>query len=496
MADGDSIVARVFRHAGHAGAREALVCGATRITYAELAERVLSVARCWREEGVQRGDRILLAATTSPGYVFGYFAAHVLGAIAIPVDPAAATARIARIAGQVQPARVYLPSAVERDGLSARAMADVDRMSLERREGTPFDWRAPGANDIADLIFTTGTTGAPKGVVLSHGNIRAAADSINAFVGNSASDREVIPLPLSLSFGLGRLRCVLSAGGCLVLVDGMMFAEPVLEALTTERATGFCFVPSGLALLLRLTGDKLGEFADRLSYIEIGSAPMPREHKTRLMALLPKTRICMHYGLTEGSRSAFIEFHADQDHLDSVGRASPGVEIRIWDPAGRPVPDGDTGEICVRGGHVMQGYWHNEQETAIALRDGWLHTGDIGRKDAGGYVYLVGREKELINVGGRKVIPAEVESVLCEHPAVSECACVAVPDPGGLSEEAVKACLVPSGGERPSPRDFARFLRGRLEPYKFPSVYEWVAEIPKTASGKIQRQLLARGAAG
>src|SRR5690606_21992378 len=230
-----------------------------------------------------------------------------------------------------------------------------------------------------------------------------------------------------------------SAGGSLILVDGMMFPDRIFRALSAHRASGFCFVPAGLALLLKLAGDQLGQFAEQLRYIEIGSAPLPHEHKHRLMALLPKTRICMHYGLTEASRSAFMEFHADRHRLHSVGRASPGSEIAIMSESGESVAEGGTGEICVRGPHVMREYWRDPETSRSVRRGDWLRTGDIGYRDSEGYLFLVAREKELINVGGRKVAPAEVEEVLCGHPAIQECACVAIPDPAGLSTEAIKA---------------------------------------------------------
>ena len=489
--DRSLIVSRVFHHAKIRAQADALIAGDIHITYSELARRITAVAVGWQKQGLQRPDIIVLAAESTPTFAYAYLAAHLLGIKVVPEDPAAPARRIADIADRIRPKAIYVTSQFKGGDLACRPLVELEAASLERVDSLVLGSVAlPTADAVADILFTTGTTGAAKGVQLSHANISAAADSINAFVGNTENDREVIPLPLSHSFGLGRLRCVLSAGGTLVLVNGFMFPEMIFDAMSTERATGFSFVPAGLAVLLRLTEDRLGEFAQQLSYIEIGSAPMPMEHKHRLIRLLPKTRICMHYGLTEASRSAFIEFHSDREKLDTVGHPAPGVEIRIMDANGQVSVLGETGELCVRGDHVMQSYWQDERETRKAIRDGWLYTGDMGFRDAAGYIRLQGRKTEMINVGGRKVVPLEVENVLNEHSAIAECACVGVPDTGGLSGEAVMAFVVSNGDERPSERELMRFLRDRLEPYKCPVKYAWVDEIPKTSSGKLQRQIL------
>jgi long-chain acyl-CoA synthetase len=258
------------------------------------------------------------------------------------------------------------------------------------------------------------------------------------------------------------------------------------------RATGFASVPAGVALLLNERGSVLDRYADQLQYLEIGSSAMPLAHKRQLMEALPKTRICMHYGLTEASRSAFLSFHDDADRLDSIGRPSPGVEMRIVDQTGTEVDDGVEGEIEVRGDHLMSGYWHDPALSETTLRDGWLRTGDLGYRDANGYFYLKSRTTDMINVGGRKVSPLEIEDVLMSHPAIADCACVGVPDAQGLSGEMISAFLVadPVYGNLPKFSDLAKLLRQNLEPYKIPRRFAWIDEIPKSPSGKVLRRAL------
>jgi long-chain acyl-CoA synthetase len=351
----------------------------------------------------------------------------------------------------------------------------------------------PGSADIADVLFTTGTTGDPKGVVLTHHNVRCAAENINRFIQNTADDREVVPLPLSHSFGLGRLRSNLLAGGTIILIDGFTFPAKIFQAIEHWNATGIATVPAGFTVLSRLTRNKIGQYARQLKYIEIGSAPMPIEQKRRLMELLPNTHICMHYGLTEASRSTFIEFHESAEKLISIGRPTPNVEVKILDPGGRECPPMESGQIVVKGGMVMKEYWRNPQQSAQALVAGWLRTGDYGYRDEEGYVFLQARESELINVGGRKVSPIEVERLLEARGDIDSCACVGIADPKGITGEAVKAFLVAAAGpqqKRPDDSELTEYLRDKLEPYKVPVAYEWIESLPMTASGKLQRQQL------
>lgn len=333
-------------------------------------------------------------------------------------------------------------------------------------------------------MFTTGTTGLPKGVALSYANEAAAAENINSFIGNTADDVELMALPISHSFGLGRLRCVLSKGATLVMLGSFASMKKFYGELERCRVTGFGMVPASWAYIHKMSGDKIGQYAKQLRYIEIGSAYMPAEEKHRLMNLLPNTHICMHYGLTEASRSCFISFHDDEQHLDSVGKPSPNTDIKVFDEKGQEVADGTNGEICVKGKHVCSDYWGMpKEEFHNDFFGDYFRTGDFGHKTSDGYIYLVSRIKEIINVGGKKVSPIEVEEALNEYPGIEESACVGVHD--DVLGEVVKAYYVAD-----TDIDVAKvhkFLFGKIEAYKIPAQYERISEIPKTQNGKIQR---------
>lgn len=471
--------------------KTAMVSAGQTISYAHLESSIAAAAAALRERcNVHAGDRVILLASSHCGFVYTYLAAHSIGAICVPLDPRIPAPRFAGIVERVLPQLV----------VSERPLPDIAAKTASfdaLAEGVgPTPPADIGLNHTADILFTTGTTGQSKGVVVSHRALAAACSHINAFIQTAEDTMEVLPLPLSHSFGLGRVRCVLSLGGTLVLLPGLVGTAPILAAMTEFRATGFASVPAGIALFLNERGSAFERFANQLQYIEIGSSAMPMAHKRALMDALPKTRICMHYGLTEASRSAFLSFHDDADRLDSIGRPSPGVAMRIVDDNGNAVDDGTEGEIEVHGEHLMTGYWQDAALSQKTLRDGWMRTGDLGHRDAGGYFYLHARTSDMINVGGRKVSPLEIEEILITHPAVADCACVGVTDAQAISGEMISAFLVadPAYGSLPKFSELAKLLRRSLEPYKIPRRFTWINAIPKSPSGKVlRRELKATG---
>ena len=213
---------------------------------------------------------------------------------------------------------------------------------------------------------------------------------------------------------------------------------------------------------------------------------MPIDEKKRLMSLLPETKICMHYGLTEASRSAFISFSEEQSHLDTAGKASPNCEIGIFSEDGINVETGIEGEVCVKGRHVCIDYWNNHEEYERDFYEGFFRTGDWGFLDEDGYLHLKSRRKEMINVGGKKVSPMEVEEALMTIEGIIEAACVGMPDP--VMGEVVRACVVSES--EIDEQKIKNILTPKLENYKIPVRIERIDTIPRTSSGKIQRLML------
>lgn len=436
-----TIEQQIERNAQRMPEKVALICKDTVVSYSELWERCCDEAKRLQDDAsFYKGKRVILAAAGNAEFVYQYFGTHLAGGICVPIDPDTKPGR-----------REYIQSVVNAD----------------------LRFKIENLNGIADIMFTTGTTGAPKGVVLTHENIAASARNINAYIENDTEDVELLALPVSHSFGLGRLRCVLSKGGTIVLLGTFANVKRFFTALDEYHVTGFGMVPASWAYLKMMSRDKIRNYADQLKYIEIGSSFMSIEDKKMLMGWLPSTRICMHYGLTEASRSTFMEFHEYAENLSSIGRAAPNVDIRIID-----------GEICVKGEHVTKSYW-NESPERIAqdFHGDYFRTGDSGWMDENGHIYIKGRIKEMINVGGENVSPMEVEDVLNAITQIKESACCAMPDK--VMGEVVEAFIVEASPITDA--EIMEIIKPQLENYKWPKRIVRVDAIPKTSSGKIQR---------
>ena len=447
------------------------------LTFAQFRTSILGAAGRLHELGLGTGDRVVLAIANSLEFPVAYFAIHATGAVAVPLAPETPDSMLAALARDCA-AKVAI---VERSpaGMPCRVEPIARLGTGEAREVYPWGH----TTDVADILYTTGTTGNKKAVVLTHDAIKSAAVNMTEFIGTTAEDVEVVPLPLYHSFGLGRLRCLALVGHTLILVPGVRTGILLMQTLAESRATGLAIVPAGIEILRRLGSSVLGRATRNLRYVEIGSAPMRQETRAWLMDMLPTTRICHHYGLTEASRAAFTEYHSDQSKATSAGRSSPNVRITICDGAFRPLGPRQVGEVVVRGRMVMREYWRQPERTREAFCAHGLRTGDLGYLDEDGYLFLLGRESDIINVGGRKVAPDEVEEALATMDGVHDVACVGDPDP--VIGQQLKAYIV---ADRPIDRTMvAGFLRPRLEEFKIPRSVELVSALPRSNSGKLQR---------
>lgn len=479
-----TIEEQIFDHVQNTPDKVALISGDTEITYSQLWDYCLCSAEKLKQDyHLKKGDRVILSAAGNIEFVYAYFGVHIAGGICVPIDPDTNQTRFEHIEKSTTPVCVM--------GLLHNVKKETIPFSDVVNGTSKATYIAPEQSQVADILFTTGTTGAPKGVALSYNNLSAAARNINAYIGNTNSDVELLALPVSHSFGLGRLRCSLSKGATVVMLGTFANVKKFFKEMARCQVTMFAMVPASWGFIKKMSGKYIGKFADQLKFIEIGSSFMPVEDKELLMSLLPKTRICMHYGSTEASRSAFMEFHTYKDNLLSIGKASPNVEIKIFTSQGTPAALGEEGEVCVKGEHVTCSYWNETPERfASDFYDGYFRTGDCGTMDAEGNIYLKSRIKEMINVGGKKVSPMEVEDILNTIPGIKESACIGIPDPGIVLGEVVKAFIV--ADDNLSDEEIMQQLRPQLEVYKLPVEIERINAIPKTGSGKIQRLSLKK----
>ena len=433
--------------------------------------------------GLNPGDRILMSAATSVELVEAHVAALRLGLVVVPANTAYREREIAHVVGDCAPRAAVVDDA-ERAAWVRRARPDIlvvgPDVDLAPRDGGPgsagLDAAAPG--DPALIGYTSGTTGTPKGAVLSHANLLASSESVRLAWKWTADDRLVLALPLFHIHGLGvGLHGTLLAGAAAVLLP-RFDPDAVLDAVAAHDATLFFGVPTMYARLA--DSPRLAELG-RLRLCVSGSAPLPPALFDRLAAGSGQ-RVLERYGMTETGMNVSNPYDGER-RPGTVGFPLPGVELRL----------AAHHEIELRGPNVFSGYWGRPEETAAAFTpDGWFRTGDIGEHDTDGYLRLVGRARELIISGGLNVYPREVEDVLLEHPAVAEVAVAGVPDPEW--GEVVTAWVVPARvGAPPAGADLLRFAAERLARFKCPRRVVVVEALPRNALGKVLRHELRPG---
>jgi long-chain acyl-CoA synthetase len=489
------------------GDKVALVAGAERLTYRDLDLASDRLAGALAERGVARGDRVIVFMDNCREAVIAIFAALKAGAVFSPINPSTKADKLAYVINNCR-ARALITQDKLRAVANA-AVAETPSVALTVtagakepvRGGLSFetalaaDLSAPrfaGIDlDLAMLVYTSGSTGFPKGVMLTHRNVVAAATSITTYLDNTPDDVILNVLPISFDYGLYQVLMAAKVGATLVLEQSFAFPQAIFAKMTAERVTGLPLVPTMAAIILQMRDLAPGTFP-HLRYITNTAAALPPAHITRLRELFATARLYSMYGLTECKRCTYLPPDELCRRPGSVGIAIPGTEAYVVDEHGERVPHGVTGELVIRGAHVMQGYWENPEATARALRPGphaWekvLYTGDLFRADADGFLYFVGRKDDIIKTRGEKVSPKEVENALYALPGIREAAVVGVPDP--ILGSAIKAVVAADPQANLSAHDVIRHCARHLEDFMVPKMVEFRDALPKTESGKISRR--------
>ena len=346
--------------------------------------------------------------------------------------------------------------------------------------------------DLASLIYTSATTGDPKGVMCTHHNMISAARSIIQYLGNREDDIILDALPLSFDYGLYQVLMAVMFGGTVVLEPSFVYLHNILQRIVDERVTGFPIVPTMVAMLLKMR-DLGGYDLSRLRYLTNTGAALPVPHIRRLRQLLPHVTIFSMFGLTECKRVGYLDPSELERRPGSVGNAMPNCEVFVVDENGNEVGPGQVGELLIRGSNVMQGYWNDPEMTAKVYRPGpypasrWLHSGDDFRRDDDGFLYFLGRKDDMIKTRGERVSPKEVENVICELEDVAEVAALGLPDE--ILGQAIKVFIV-SRTRAGDKQAVLRHCASRMEPFMVPKYIEFVEALPRTAHGKINKRQL------
>lgn len=342
---------------------------------------------------------------------------------------------------------------------------------------------APDAK--AMILFSAGTTSTPKGVVLSHTNVQSTVNRVSNFLNISNSDTDVICLPLSHSFGLGCLNCIIKCGGTAVLHQNTINMPKIINSIKNFKATSFASTPTTFQSIVENHKSLFSNSISSIRYLLTNSSPMPTKLVNELLDILDNKRLYTYYGLTEASRSTFHLYKNNDDKIESVGKPLPEVNVKIFSDSHECIPM-EKGEIFIQGPHVSLGYLKNISEKQID--DGWLHTGDIGYFDNDGYLFLAGRKDDLINVGGEKVFPKEIEDILKLMEKIDDVAVKGITD--ALLGQIVKAFIVTKNGAHLKDDEIYSFCKGKLENYKIPRIIKFLDKLPKNDQGKLLRNKL------
>lgn len=491
--------------------KECLVMGARRVTYGHLGILVSDVASCF-DGRIEKGSRVAVVMENSPEYVAACYGTWLAGGAVVGLNPLLKAERLVSLIEHCGAEKVLIDDShpelhAVRERLASRI--DVEEVGLGggyRREQpvtekhATEEWHSRvkplmesgqvSTDSLASIVYTSGTTGHPKGVMLTHGNLETNTDSILDSLPVSSEDRAMCLLPFQYSYGASVLHTHLSRGATLILERSFSYPHRVLETMVAEGVTTLPGVPSTFRLLLRRT-DLSRYDLSRLRYFTVAGGPASVELIAQVGKHVPNADIYVMYGQTEAApRLSCLPPEDLGRKAGSAGKAIPGVELRIRNEKGEGLPPGVPGEVEARGGNIMAGYWADPQETARVLADGWLRTGDIGYMDSEGYLFLQGRLRELIKSGAHRIAPVEIEEVIRGVPGVRDVAVSGMED--DLLGEVPKAWVIPSGEDRDLRRRILQECQHRLARFKMPKDVEFLSEFPRTSSGKVQKHLLGR----
>jgi len=466
------------------------------LTFTEVSRKVTDLAGHLLDEGVKQGDRVALLLPNSMAFALSYYATQKIGAVTVILDARLkgkeltgvlrdADSRLLITHSSLMPeVKASLP---ENRRLSIWVVGGDGEESFEKRLcAAPRDFFPPkhDPEDDALILYTSGTTGEPKGVVLSHRNMAQFPRCMATVYKTDAHTVWGCILPMSHISGPIYLNEIVDKGSRMVIFDQF---NPVtwLEGIQRHRITIFHGVPTIFQLLLNVPDMKSYDTSS-VQLAGMMGTTVPLSLMRGFKTAQPHSKVIQGYGLTETSPLITLtEPHQADAKMASIGSAVPGVEVKIVDQRGKEVAEGDAGEIITRGPHVMKGYFRRPQATAERVRDGWLYTGDIARRDSDGYYYHLGRKDDMIITGGLNVYPAEVENMLCEHPGVQEAVVFPIPDPkrGNVIGAAVVLCQ----GEKAVEKELLGFLRSNLANFKVPQKIKILDSLPRTSTGKTLR---------
>ncbi|HUU41188.1 MAG TPA: class I adenylate-forming enzyme family protein, partial [Desulfatiglandales bacterium] len=495
----------------------AVIHGERKITYGELLMSSVKIAEFLSSLDLDKGSRVAILFENSIEYLISFFSVYAAEHVAVPIDNSINPKKINYILADCQVSVLMVQTKYERfldrilgentsvrylvsekslkkppPGIQTETMSHILEQAdsslarpyyaLSSQKSKPFIYSLKRDSvralpELAAIFYTSGSTGNPKGVMLSHRNLISNTIATAIYLNLRPQDSVIVILPFYYIYGNSLLLTHILVGGNLVIDNRFLYPEVVLETMERERVTGFSGVPSNFMILLNSS-----TFASRklehLRYFTQAGGAMAPEVIRRLMKAFPHKEIFIMYGLTEASpRVSYVPPDRLKDKVGSIGIPVPGVQIKVLNEDGHEMAPGEEGEIAVFGDNVMLGYWNDPEENRSVLKDGWLLTGDLGRMDGEGYFYITGRKKDIIKAGGNRVSAKEIEECILELEKVAEVAVFGVTD--NILGEAIKAVVVIKVGQPANEKDIQNFCKSRLADHKVPKYIQFADSLPK-----------------
>jgi acyl-CoA synthetase (AMP-forming)/AMP-acid ligase II len=476
------------------------------ITYLQLDQKANKIANFLIENGINRGDRIALLIDNSIEYIISYFGILKAGAVVIALNNEIKPANLHYYLNNSDASAIitvnHFMSII--NGLPDLCLVkfiitDQAEMIYPKINLYFFQEILENGNtskpsiksisiDMAAIVYTSGSTGEPKGVMLSHQNLFDNTKSIVQYLHLTVEDSIMVVLPFYYIYGKSLLLTHFCVGGSIIIENRFVFPNVVIDTMKKFKVSGFAGVPSTYTLLLNNSAIRNSKI-DSLRYITQAGGAMAPTVQREVADVFSPAKLYIMYGTTEASpRLTYLEPEMLQSKYGSIGKAIPNVEIIIADEFGKPVANNQTGEIVARGSNIMMGYWKDPESTVAVLRNGLYYTGDIGKSDDDGYIYVVGRKSDMIKVGGNRVSAKEIEEALVSLPEISEVAAIGVPDT--ILGEAIKAFIVLKSDSTIDISTIRQKLYPLLPSYKIPKYFEFKENLPKNGSGKIMKEIL------
>ena len=491
--------------------KESVVYNQQRISFRELDNLANQLANRLLEVGIKKGDRVAFVLENSVQYIVSFFAVLKMGGITVAQNTLSGGSYLKEVFSDSEISAVITQKlfaqkvrfAIENLDSLVGVLITEDCPAFEewvQTTVTTFDEilsdQVVGRpnieideREIACIVYTSGSTGKPRGVTLSHLNLVSNTHSIIEYLPLDSTDRVMAILPFSYSYGQSVLLTHLGVGACLVINNKFAFPKVVLDQMVEEKCTGFSGVPTNFILLLTRTDIKEREFPNLRYVTQAGGAMAPAIVKELRKSLAGHVKIYIMYGQTEASpRLSYFCLDDHPQKLGSIGKAIPNVKLLIKTSDGRVAKSGEEGEIIASGDNIMRGYWGQEKETAMVLKSDGLQTGDLGKIDEEGFIYIVGRSKEMIKSGANRFNAKEIEEVLYSHEGIQEVAVIGIPDE--IMGEAVKAFISVNSSCELDEKKIILFCRKNMAPFKVPKFVTILPSLPKNSSGKIMKKNL------